>query len=159
MYPNLPNGLPRGLQARPFDLLSLLEAYTTGLPGLAAPNPTVTAHALTPGFTTYAYTVTAIAAFGTTAQMCSTASPTVQVINQASLNNAAYNQINWGPVRDAAGYVVTRVTGGPNQGVIAVVSAGAILDCEPAGALVQPSFPLLPPFEIHDIGLTVLGSV
>lgn len=66
------------------------------------------------------------------------------VTNNTSLSQAAYNRINWAPVRDAVGYTVSRVTGGPSQGIIAVVPAGNRLECEPAGALVTPSFPLLP---------------
>jgi hypothetical protein len=42
------------------------------------------------------------------------------------------------------------------QGIIAVVPSGNLLECEPAGALVPPSFPLLPQFELHDTGLPVL---
>ena len=151
----LPNGLcTRGLQAPALYLLRLLENATLGFPGLAAPNPTVTAQALAAGSTPYAYTVTAIAALGAT----STASRTVQVTNNASLSGAAYNRINWGPIPDAVGYTVSRVTGGPSQGVIAVVPAAALLECVPAGALVPPAFPLLPPFELHDTNLPVLQA-
>ena len=159
---SLPNGLhPRGAQVRALDLLHLLEIVTIGLPdgpeepcrpGLAAPNPTVTAQALAPGSTPYAYRVTAIAALG----VVSTASGFVQVLNVASLSNAAFNRINWAPVPDAVGYTVSRTTGGPGQGVIAVVPAGALLECNPVGALVPPSFPLLPPYQLHDTGLPVI---
>ena len=149
----LPNGLSvRGSQARALDLLHLLEVATLGLPGLAAPNPTATAQALAPGSTPYGYTVTAIAALGAT----STVSRTITVNNNAALSGAAYNRINWGPIPDAVGYTVSRVTGGPSQGVIAVVPAAALLECVPAGALVPPAFPLLPPFELHDTGLPVI---
>ena len=158
MFPNLfsalPNGLSaRGQQATAADLLRLLEAATlSGFPGLSAPVPTVKAIALAPGSTNYSYTVTAIAACGAS----STASATVTVTNNASLSGAAYNRLNWAPLRDAVGYSVSRTVGGPSQGVIAVVPAGNLLECEPAGALVPPDFPLLPAFQLRDTGLPVL---
>ena len=160
LFPALPNGLSaRGQQARALDLLQLLEAATiSGFPGLSAPVPTVKAMALAPGSTSYGYVVTAIAACGAS----STASATVTVTNNATLSAAAFNaggafnSIRWNPVQGAVGYTVSRVTGGPTQGIIAVVPAGNMLECEPAGALVPPDFPLHPAFQLRDPGLPVL---
>ena len=159
LFPNLPNGLSaRGQQARALDLLQLLEVTISGFPGLPAPVPTVKAMALAPGSTPYAYTVTAIAACGAS----STVSATVTVTNNATLSavafnaGGAFNSIRWNPTSGAVGYSISRTVGGSAQGIIAVVPEGNMLECEPAGALVRPSFPLLPQFDLHDTGLPVL---
>ncbi|HEY9139662.1 MAG TPA: hypothetical protein VIN93_02160 [Bryobacteraceae bacterium] len=154
MFPtNLPAGLmPTGAQVRPLDLLRLLESASLGYPGLAAPAVAVTPIGTAIGTTSYSYQVTAVSALGT----ISTVSPVASVNNVPALSNAAFNRINWSPVPDAAGYVVTRSAGGPSQGIIAVVTAGK--QCEPAGALVPPSFPLMPALEVHDTGLPVLAD-
>jgi hypothetical protein len=151
-YPNLPNGLqPRGLQAGQRDMLRLMEDEILET-GLSAPILAVVPVALAPGSTPYVYTVTAIGPFGATPA----ASTPISVTNNASLSAAAYNRLHWGPVTGAAGYTVTRVTGGPGQGVIAVVPQGSLLECNPVGALVPAAFPLLPHYELHDTGLPVI---
>jgi len=155
MFPSLPNFIQQsGSAARDVDVLRVLEAGISGYPGLAAPNPQVVAIALNPGTTVYSYTVTAISAFGA----ISTASATVIVKNNSALSTTAYNRINWSRVPDAVGYTISRTVGGLSQGIIAVVAAGNGLQCLPPGALVPPSHPMLPSFEIHDTGLAVLNN-
>jgi hypothetical protein len=164
MFPNLFSSLPNGLSARgqnatAADLIRLLSAaILPGFPALRAPTVSVKAQSLAPEATPYAYTVTAIAPAG----VSSTASAAVTTTNNATLSPAAlnaggaFNSINWSNVPGAVGYSISRTVGGPSQGVIAVVPAGNMLECEPAGALVTPAFPLLPQFELHDTGLPVL---
>jgi hypothetical protein len=143
---------PGGLQASHYSLVQLLEVANLGFT-LAAPVPAVTAVGTASGATAYSYTVTCWSALGTT----STVSATVSVNNVATLSAAAYNRINWSPVPGpVVGYTVNRTVGGPSQGVIAVVAAGNVLSCFPPGALVSPSFPLMPAFELHDTGLGVV---
>lgn len=155
MFPSLTNFLQTsGSAAREKDVLRVLEAGISGFPGLSAPVPTVTAIALNPGNTTYSYVVTAIGDFGA----ITAASATVSTRNNSALSASAYNRINWSPVADAVGYTISRTAGGIGQGVIAVVAAGNIQACEPAGAQVPPSFPTMPPFEVHDTGLAVQGN-
>jgi hypothetical protein len=108
------------------------------------------------GSTAYAYSVGAIAGSLVTFGASSTTSRTIPVSNGASLSDAVFNQINWSPVVDAVGYAVYRDTGGPGQGVIAIVPAGALLECNPAGALVRATFPLNPPYQVNDTGLPVI---
>ena len=156
MFPSLTNFLQTsGSAARENDVLRVLEAGISGFPGLAAPVPTVAAIGTNPGSTTYSYTVTAIGPFGA----ISTVSATVSTKNNPQLSGTAYNRINWGPVPDAVGYTISRTAGGGGQGIVAVVAAGNTQACEsmPAGALVPPAFPLMPSFELHDIGLAVLN--
>jgi hypothetical protein len=137
-------------------VLRVLEALTVNIPAIPQPpQPSVTAIALAPGSTTYTYQVIAITHFGSIYYP----SQTVSVQNVATLSTAAYNRINWNPVQGAVGYAVNRTSGGPGAGVIAVVAAGRLLACEPAVALVQPSFPMMPSFEVHDTGLPILGDV
>ena len=158
MSTTLPSSLTNGIRASAVDLLHLLAtASPLNFPPLAAPIPTVKAHSLAPGSTVYAYSVGAVAGSLVTFGASSTTSQTIPVSNGASLSDAVFNQINWGPVVDAVGYAVYRDTGGPGQGLIALVPTGALLECNPPGALVRATFPLNPPFELHDTGLPVIS--
>src|ERR1035437_4001469 len=130
----LPSGLTNGIRASALDLLHLLEVGTPlNFPPLAAPIPTVKAHSLATGSTAYAYSVGAVAGSLVTFGASSTTSRTIPVSNGAPLSDAVFNQINWGPVVDAVGYAVYRDTGGPGQGVIALVPTGALLECNQIG--------------------------
>lgn len=157
MFPNLPNSLQfSGATVSPLDLLRLCEAEVLGVPRLLAPTPIIAAVGTLAGTATattnYNYQITALSALGAT----STVSATVTCKHVAQLSASEYVQINWSPVPDAVGYLITRTAGGSGQGVIAVITAGG--QSEPAGALVPASFPMMQPIEVHDTALPVLAD-
>ena len=82
-----------------------------------APTPTVT-QVGTSGTTVYSYGLVAVSANGTYSALGTTASTTA---GNATLTNAAYNQITWTPVADAVAYIIVRTSAAGTPSTVGVI--------------------------------------